>query len=80
MLQSRSCITGLKHANKAGLVTVAGHPWGRASPRHAEQHLQRGGTQAMKLLIIVEQTHTGYSAYSPDFAGLRRGGTVSPRR
>jgi len=28
-----------------------------------------GGVEDMKLLIVVEQTATGYSAYSPDLPG-----------
>ena len=27
----------------------------------------------MKYLIVIEQTKTGFSAYSPDLARLRRG-------
>jgi len=40
------------------------------SVRHAEQHSEAGRAKEMKkYLIVIEETGTGYSAYSPDLDG-----------
>lgn len=36
---------------------------------HVEQRAEASGIQVVKLLIVVEKTSTGYSAYSPDLLG-----------
>jgi predicted RNase H-like HicB family nuclease/predicted RNA binding protein YcfA (HicA-like mRNA interferase family) len=69
LARTRGSHQQFKHAAKPGVVTVAGHPSDELAPGHAEQHPQASGTHAMKLLIVVEQTGTGYSAYSPDLPG-----------
>jgi predicted RNase H-like HicB family nuclease len=53
------------------LVTVAGHPSDDLAPGtlNSEQHPQAGRAQVMKLLIVVEQTSSGFSAYAPDVPG-----------
>jgi predicted RNA binding protein YcfA (HicA-like mRNA interferase family) len=50
----------LAHPSKAGLITIPGRPGDELAP---------GRTEAMKYLVVVEETGTGYSAYSPDLAG-----------
>jgi predicted RNase H-like HicB family nuclease len=42
---------------------------GRSGARNAEQCLEAGRAEAMKYLIVIERTSTGYSAYSPDLPG-----------
>lgn len=37
--------------------------------RYIEQHSQAGWIEAMKYLIVIERTGTGFSAYSPDLPG-----------
>jgi predicted RNase H-like HicB family nuclease len=58
-----------KHASKPGLVT--GRREARRRPRagDVEQRFEAGRVEAMKYLIVIEQTATGYSAYSPDLPG-----------
>ena len=34
-----------------------------------KQYIETGGVKVMRYLIVVEETETGYSAYSPDLAG-----------
>ena len=46
-----------------------GQAWRRARTRNPEQCLEAGRTEAMKYLIVIEQTSSGYSAYSPDLPG-----------
>jgi hypothetical protein len=42
----------------------------RSGNRNAQQRFEAGGVEEMKkYLIVVEQTQTGYSAYSPDLPG-----------
>ena len=41
----------------------------RHNRRNAEQCLEAGRIEAMKYLIVIEQTSSGYSAYSPDLPG-----------
>jgi predicted RNase H-like HicB family nuclease len=48
-----------KHVTKVGVVTVPGKPGDDLAP----------GKEMKKYLIVVEQTQTGYSAYSPDLPG-----------
>ena len=57
-----------KHGSKPGLVTVAGSPGDDLAPGTLNSP-QAGGTEAMKYLIVIEKTGTGYSAYSPDVPG-----------
>jgi predicted RNase H-like HicB family nuclease len=43
---------------------------------HREQYSQAGRTEMSRYLIIIEETSTGYSAYSPDLPGcVATGGT-----
>ncbi len=58
-----------KHASKRGLVTVAGKPNDDLAPGHPEQYPQTSRTKMSRYLIILEETTTGYSAYSPDLPG-----------
>jgi predicted RNase H-like HicB family nuclease len=41
----------------------------RRSAGNVEQHPQTGWFEAMKYLIVIEQTKTRFSAYSPDVPG-----------
>jgi predicted RNase H-like HicB family nuclease len=43
--------------------------------RHTQQHLPAGGADAVKLLVIMEQTGAGYSAYSLDLPGCVAAGS-----
>jgi hypothetical protein len=43
---------------QAGLVTLAGQPRGRRRVRDVEQHPQAGGVERVKILIVVEATHS----------------------
>lgn len=57
-----------KHPNERGLVTIAG----RSSDELAKGTLSsilKTYRFKMKYLIVVEETSTGYSAYSPDLEG-----------
>jgi len=54
VVRQRGSHQQFKHATKPGLVTVAG---------------KTGRIEAMKYLIVIERTATGYSAYSPDLPG-----------
>lgn len=54
---------------KPGLVTVAGKPGDDLALGNPEQCLEAGRAEAMKYLIVIEQTSSGYSAYSPDLPG-----------
>ncbi len=49
------------------MVTVAGHPGDDFAPRTLSSILKQPGL--MKILIVVERTETGFSAYSPDLPG-----------
>ncbi len=40
-----------------------------ASAGHAQQHLQASEVEAVRYLIVIEKTKSGFSAYSPDLAG-----------
>jgi len=41
----------------------------RPCSRYPQQHLETGEVEMNKYLIVVEETNTGYSAYSPDLPG-----------
>jgi hypothetical protein len=47
---------------------VAGKP-GDDVARGTLSSNQAGGVEAMKCLIVIEQTKAGFSAYSPDIPG-----------
>ena len=57
-----------KHASKPGLETAAGKPGDDLAPGTLKR-FEAGRVEAMKYLIVIEQTATGYSAYSPDLPG-----------
>jgi predicted RNase H-like HicB family nuclease/predicted RNA binding protein YcfA (HicA-like mRNA interferase family) len=62
LVHTRGSHRQYKHPSKPGLVTVR--------PGHPEQRSQASGAEAMKrYLVVVEQTGTGFSAYSPDLPG-----------
>ncbi len=44
-------------------------PGGRHRAGDVEQHFEAGRVTAMKYLVVVEKTDTGFSAYSPDLPG-----------
>jgi predicted RNase H-like HicB family nuclease len=60
-------ITGAVHRSRAR----DGRREARRRPRagDVEQRFEAGRIEAMKYLIVIEQTATGYSAYSPDLPG-----------
>ena len=59
-----------KHRTKTGLVTVPGKPGDDLGTGTLNSVLKQAGFEEMKkYLIVVEQTGTGYSAYSPDLDG-----------
>ena len=59
-----------KHSTKPGLVTVPGKPGDDLGAGTFNSVLKQAGLKKMKkYLIVVEQTETGYSAYSPDLDG-----------
>ena len=58
-----------RHPTKPGLVTVAGKSNDDIAPGTLNNILKAGGPQAMKLLVIVEPTTSGFSAFSPDVPG-----------
>ena len=69
VVRQRGSHRQFKHSSKPGLVTVAGKPGDDLRAGNVEQCLEAGGTEAMKYLIVIEQTPSGYSAYSPDLPG-----------
>lgn len=69
VVRQRGSHRQFKHPTKPGLVTVAGKAGRRCGAGNVEQHSQAGRAEAMKYLIVIERTATGYSAYSPDLAG-----------
>ena len=64
VVRQRGSHRQFKHASKPGLVTVAGKPGDDLAPG-----TEAGRTEVMKYLIVIEQTSSGYSAYSPDLPG-----------
>ena len=67
--RKRSSHRQFKHPTKPGLVTVAGHPPKVLAPKTLRSILRQVGLRAMRYLIILEPTPTGFSAYSPDLEG-----------
>jgi predicted RNA binding protein YcfA (HicA-like mRNA interferase family)/predicted RNase H-like HicB family nuclease len=66
-----------KHPVKRGLVTVAGKPNDGLGPGTFNSILKTGGLKEMKkYLIVIEETRTGYSAYSPDLDGCAATGAT----
>jgi predicted RNase H-like HicB family nuclease len=69
---NRKCRSTFEHAlikSRLGLIvnTYVGRD---TSARHAEQYSETGRAETMKkYLIVIEETSTGYSAYSPDLEG-----------
>jgi predicted RNA binding protein YcfA (HicA-like mRNA interferase family)/predicted RNase H-like HicB family nuclease len=51
-----------KHSQKPGIVTIAGKP----GADHAEEYPKARQDSNGRYLIILEETSTGFSAYSPD--------------
>jgi predicted RNA binding protein YcfA (HicA-like mRNA interferase family)/predicted RNase H-like HicB family nuclease len=68
VVRQRGSHQQLKHPRRPGLVTVAGKPSDDLAPGTLNSILKQAG-EAMKYLIIIEQTETGFSAYSPDVPG-----------
>jgi hypothetical protein len=66
---------------KLGARVVGTGSGAQGSP--ASPCLMARGLEAMQLLIVIEKTHTGFSAYSPDLQGhanpvaIREGSSVS---
>ena len=59
-----------KHSTRPGLVTVPGKASDDLGPGTLNSILKQAVVEEMKkYLIVVEQTETGYSAYSPDLDG-----------
>jgi predicted RNA binding protein YcfA (HicA-like mRNA interferase family)/predicted RNase H-like HicB family nuclease len=69
-IRTKGCHHQYKHPTKPGVVTAPGHPADYLAPGTSNKHLEAGRAEAMKkYLIIVEETSTGFSAYSPDVPG-----------
>lgn len=65
----------IQASDEAGRGTAPGHPADYLAPRTSNKHREAGRAEAMKKsLIIVEETGTGYSAYSPDVPGCGSSG------
>ncbi len=58
-----------KHLTTSGLVTVSGKLSDKITIGTHNEHFQTGGVQEMRYLIVIEETKTGFSAYSPDVDG-----------
>ncbi|MDP1833149.1 MAG: type II toxin-antitoxin system HicA family toxin [Geothrix sp.] len=71
----------LKHPDKTGTVTVAGHEADDLNPGDRKQHSETGGHQAreevMRYAVVIEQGKRNFSAYVPDLPGcIATGKTV----
>src|SRR4029453_19532059 len=60
---------GVQASDQAGPRYRGREAWRRCGARNVEQYSQAVWIEAMKYLIVIEQTATGYSAYSPDLPG-----------
>jgi predicted RNase H-like HicB family nuclease/predicted RNA binding protein YcfA (HicA-like mRNA interferase family) len=69
LVRTRGSHRQYRHAVKTGLVTVPGKLSNELAPGYARQRAEASRTEAMKYLIVIEKTGTGYSAYSPDLPG-----------
>ena len=69
VVRQRGSHRQFKHATKPGLVTVAGKPGDDVASGTLNSILKQVWIEAMKYLIVIEQTATGFSAYSPDLPG-----------
>jgi predicted RNA binding protein YcfA (HicA-like mRNA interferase family)/predicted RNase H-like HicB family nuclease len=58
-----------RHHQKKGVVTIAGKPSDDLATRHTKQYSETGRIKMSRYLIVIEETDTGYSAYSPDLPG-----------
>jgi predicted RNA binding protein YcfA (HicA-like mRNA interferase family)/predicted RNase H-like HicB family nuclease len=69
IVRQRGSHRQFRHAAKPGLVTVAGKPGDDLAPGTLNSVWKPSGVETVKYLIVIEQTATGYSAYSPDVPG-----------
>jgi predicted RNase H-like HicB family nuclease len=50
-------------------VTIAGKPSDKLAPGKKKQYPKTGRVEMSRYLVIIEQTSTGFPAYSPDLPG-----------
>jgi predicted RNase H-like HicB family nuclease len=69
-MRSRGSHRHFKHPHQPLVVTVPGNEGGGRA-RHVKRYTQEGRAEmsARRYPVVIEQTGTGYSAYSPDVAG-----------
>ena len=70
LVRTRGSHCQYKHPTKPGLVTVPGKPNDDFGLGNSRKYLETGRTKAVKnYSIVIEETNTGYSAYSPELPG-----------
>jgi predicted RNA binding protein YcfA (HicA-like mRNA interferase family)/predicted RNase H-like HicB family nuclease len=58
-----------RHNHKKGVVTIAGKPSDDLAPGTQNKYSEASRIEMSRYLIVIEETGTGYSAYSPDLPG-----------
>jgi predicted RNA binding protein YcfA (HicA-like mRNA interferase family)/predicted RNase H-like HicB family nuclease len=69
LVRTRGSHRQYRHPVKLGLVTVPGKPGDDLAPGTLNSVFEASGVEMKKYLIVIEQTETGFSAYSPDLPG-----------
>jgi len=70
-MRSRGSHRHFKHPNQAFVITVPGNDGKELAPVTLNAILQKSRVEmnAKRYPVVIEQTGTGYSAYSPDVSG-----------
>jgi predicted RNA binding protein YcfA (HicA-like mRNA interferase family)/predicted RNase H-like HicB family nuclease len=70
LVRTRGSHRHYHHAEKGGIVTVAGHPSDDLDPKTQASILKRSGVEEMiRYAVLYAPTATGYSAHVPDLPG-----------
>jgi predicted RNase H-like HicB family nuclease len=75
-MRSRGSHRHFKHPTRALLITVPGNDGKELAPGTLNDILRKAGFKMndRRYPVIIEQTSTGYSAYSPDVTGCAAAG------
>jgi predicted RNA binding protein YcfA (HicA-like mRNA interferase family) len=68
IVKTRGSHRQFKHPDKPGRVTIAGKPSRDLAPGTLNSIYKQAGWK-LRYLVIVEETESGYSAFSPDLPG-----------
>ena len=67
---ARAAVQAIQASDQTGRGDSTRKAWGRISARNAQQRLETSRFKKMKkYLVVIEETGSGYSAYSPDLPG-----------